>query len=174
MTGLIQRKLFSMASTKRSQNKCKDCGYTWYPRGKSISLKCPNCGSQDVKIASGWIGAGIVIVLAFIIFSGDKKTNQRPASDLGGPQSAMAEAPVKIAEPTTRNMPDVARSEVPSTEIEAPVRAVAAETLTLDDNERDESQQPNAGALTDDVACLNLKSENPDKRCKAPKPSDQF
>lgn len=36
--------------TKRPQNRCKQCGYTWYPRGKSVSLRCPNCGSQDVGI----------------------------------------------------------------------------------------------------------------------------
>lgn len=33
--------------TKRPQNICKNCGYSWYPRGKSISAKCPRCGSTN-------------------------------------------------------------------------------------------------------------------------------
>src|SRR5471032_831930 len=41
-----------MAATKRSQNKCKKCGYTWHPRGKNMSLKCPSCGSSEVGCAS--------------------------------------------------------------------------------------------------------------------------
>lgn len=34
-----------MSRTKRPQNVCRNCGYTWYPRGRYVSTKCPNCGS---------------------------------------------------------------------------------------------------------------------------------
>jgi len=33
--------------TKRPQNYCKNCGYLWYPRGKSVSAQCPRCGSAQ-------------------------------------------------------------------------------------------------------------------------------
>jgi hypothetical protein len=32
--------------TQRPQNECEACGYTWYPRGKNLSARCPNCGSS--------------------------------------------------------------------------------------------------------------------------------
>ncbi len=69
-----------MATTKRSQNKCKKCGYTWYPRGKSISLKCPSCGSSEVGFTGSGIGIIALIVVGAVIFSGNKKetTSQEP------------------------------------------------------------------------------------------------
>ena len=33
--------------TKRPLNACRDCGYTWYPRGKNLSYVCPRCGSYE-------------------------------------------------------------------------------------------------------------------------------
>jgi hypothetical protein len=37
--------------TKRPQNACRQCGDTWYPRGKDVSHCCPRCGSNDVELA---------------------------------------------------------------------------------------------------------------------------
>jgi predicted RNA-binding Zn-ribbon protein involved in translation (DUF1610 family) len=37
--------------TKHPQNACRRCNYTWYPRGKHISHRCPRCGSQNVELA---------------------------------------------------------------------------------------------------------------------------
>jgi type IV secretory pathway VirB10-like protein len=62
-----------MAATKRSQNKCKKCGYTWYPRGKNMSLKCPSCGSSEVGFAGTGIGVIALIVIAAVIFGANKK-----------------------------------------------------------------------------------------------------
>ena len=43
-------------STYRPQNVCHSCGYTWYPRGKNVSLKCPSCGNYETGIDfSGFI-----------------------------------------------------------------------------------------------------------------------
>jgi predicted RNA-binding Zn-ribbon protein involved in translation (DUF1610 family) len=38
--------------TKRPLNLCHGCGYNWYPRGRSVSHKCPRCGSTNVETAS--------------------------------------------------------------------------------------------------------------------------
>ena len=38
--------------TKRPLNTCNDCDYEWYPRGKDVSRKCPNCGSASVAIVA--------------------------------------------------------------------------------------------------------------------------
>lgn len=73
-----------MTTTKRSQNKCKKCEYTWYPRGKNISLTCPSCGSSEVGFAGTGIGAGIgviaLIVIAVMVFGGNKKEKPTEAS----------------------------------------------------------------------------------------------
>lgn len=55
--------------TLRSQNKCSACGYTWFPRGKGISLSCPGCGSRNVGVprSSGIAGK---MVLAFLVIAG--------------------------------------------------------------------------------------------------------
>ena len=38
--------------TARPQNCCRNCHYTWYPRGKNLSRVCPNCGSSAIDFAS--------------------------------------------------------------------------------------------------------------------------
>jgi uncharacterized paraquat-inducible protein A len=52
--------------TKRRLNVCEDCKYTWYPRGKDLSPKCPQCGSTKTKIKPPNTLA-IVLVLIIII-----------------------------------------------------------------------------------------------------------
>ena len=36
-------------STKRPQNRCRACGHTWFPKGRDLSVKCPNCGATKVQ-----------------------------------------------------------------------------------------------------------------------------
>lgn len=37
-------------STQRPRNLCQYCTYTWYPRGRNLSVKCPHCGSENVSL----------------------------------------------------------------------------------------------------------------------------
>jgi hypothetical protein len=61
--------------TYRPQNACEDCGYSWHPRGKDLSLKCPSCSSTNVVIvyptyeeqSSSKIGCFIVLALVAAI-----------------------------------------------------------------------------------------------------------
>ena len=53
-------------TTLRPQNKCKNCYYTWYPRGHNISLKCPNCGSNDIDT----VGLGCLTQLVVYVIIG--------------------------------------------------------------------------------------------------------
>ncbi len=55
--------------TKRPKNVCGSCGYRWYPRGKNLSRKCPNCGSGSVSITLFEKVQGAIAVLA-IVFVG--------------------------------------------------------------------------------------------------------
>jgi predicted RNA-binding Zn-ribbon protein involved in translation (DUF1610 family) len=59
--------------TKRPQNICRSCGYSWYPRGKSVSANCPRCGSVEVELAIeallraiGYLLAAPFVLLAYI------------------------------------------------------------------------------------------------------------
>lgn len=40
-------------TTKRTQNRCSNCGYTWFPRGKGLSKKCPQCGASSIDYHGG-------------------------------------------------------------------------------------------------------------------------
>ncbi|MDY0748428.1 hypothetical protein SNE35_28270 [Paucibacter sp. R3-3] len=88
-----------MAKTLRSQNKCNDCRYTWYPRGKNLSRVCPSCGSENVAIVVNWTpiitAAAIVLYLVF----GNKGSNA-PATD-GQPA-----APIEVSAPTASKPQD--------------------------------------------------------------------
>ncbi len=52
--------------TQRPLNVCGHCKYSWYPRGKNLSIQCPNCGSRDVHIS--FLGAGLGILICVIVF----------------------------------------------------------------------------------------------------------
>jgi predicted RNA-binding Zn-ribbon protein involved in translation (DUF1610 family) len=65
-----------MAATKRPQNECKSCGYTWYPRGKSLSNKCPSCGSSETSKVKSWGGLIALIIAGYVIFGGEDKPTQ--------------------------------------------------------------------------------------------------
>ena len=55
-------------NTKRPQNMCYNCWYTWYPRGKNISNICPNCGSRSTGIdLSSIVILLIVLVILFLV-----------------------------------------------------------------------------------------------------------
>jgi hypothetical protein len=53
--------------TKRPQNFCKKCGYSWYPRGKSLSPKCPHCGSTHTAFGCG--GCATIIAVALLLMA---------------------------------------------------------------------------------------------------------
>lgn len=55
--------------TKRPQNMCYSCWYTWYPRGKNISNVCPNCGSRNTGIDLSGLILFVMIVIALLIFA---------------------------------------------------------------------------------------------------------
>jgi hypothetical protein len=58
-----------MALTKRSQNRCRDCNYTWYPKGKSLSIKCPNCGGRSVTFVISPIVYLVIGLVGLMIVS---------------------------------------------------------------------------------------------------------
>lgn len=107
-----------MATTKRPQNKCKKCGYTWYPRGKRISLKCPNCGSNEVGFAGGGLGLVAALVLGFLLFGGKKAPHE-----VASPPTASAPAEMQVrgdiaAAPA--NVPDTPGTVTPDTAMASP------------------------------------------------------
>lgn len=84
-------------ATKRSQNKCRECKYTWYPKGKNLSLKCPGCGGTDVGYAGmgmfGQLGLGALVIGGFMLFSGGEKSVSPPRGDEKTPSGVSTSTP---------------------------------------------------------------------------------
>lgn len=96
-------------ATKRSQNKCRNCKYTWYPKGKNLSLKCPGCGGTDVGYAGmglfGQLGLGALVIGGFVIFSGGEKSVSSPSQDVKTPSGLATSTPPMPAGPMTPPAP---------------------------------------------------------------------
>lgn len=85
--------------TLRSQNRCSACGYTWFPRGKGVSLSCPGCGSRNVGAprSSGIAGKlvlGFLVVVALAICATPK-----PGPTIPIVQASTAAAPAMKSVP---------------------------------------------------------------------------
>lgn len=76
-----------MTITKRPQNKCKSCGYTWYPRGKSLSKKCPNCGGKNISTVGSWGGLAALLFIGYAIFGSDHKPTDT-TTDVAAPYTS--------------------------------------------------------------------------------------
>lgn len=95
-----------MRGTKRPQNFCQACGYHWYPRGKNVSLRCPNCGSGAVGVVSlpGWIiGVGAVALGVAVVWGALAREQQAPGGDSN---RRTAPAPAASREPTPPGLPE--------------------------------------------------------------------
>ena len=53
--------------TARPQNKCDDCGDTWYPRGRNRSNRCPACGGSRVRVLSSSLPALLLLLILVAI-----------------------------------------------------------------------------------------------------------
>lgn len=132
-----------MTPTKRSQNKCKKCGYTWYPRGKSISLKCPGCGSSEVGFAGGGLGVLAAIVLAAVFFGGGKKTAPQttPAQQNAPSVSGLEESASVGVEVGPAHRADVQGQLTQPAEVENVIEPVATQPAVSECVNNDPSKQ---------------------------------
>lgn len=85
----------------RPQNQCNRCAYTWFPRGKHRSLRCPGCGSKDIEIVEppprSSSGCGPVVLVAIVIVIAIVWAISRSGSSSSTPSSATSE-PVGASE----------------------------------------------------------------------------
>ena len=105
-----------MAATKRMQNRCKDCGYTWYPKGKNLSRQCPNCGSKNVTYAGG--GCVAVIFVIFAIWGVSNFSALPTAFSNSTSTPTIPPAPVTQPIPSVSTPPSA--SETPATVVPSP------------------------------------------------------
>jgi len=87
-----------MAKTLRNQNKCNDCRYTWYPRGKNLSRVCPSCGSENVAVVTNWTPLIAVAAVGLYLAFGGKSNSGDAISGTPAP-SIEAAAPVESVAP---------------------------------------------------------------------------
>lgn len=86
---------------KRAKNTCSDCGYTWDPRGKDLSQKCPKCGEGNVvgDMSGCFLFAGVVVVAVAAGLFGllTKKDSDRPKPE------SFSQRPLSTPSPTPVN-----------------------------------------------------------------------
>jgi hypothetical protein len=70
-------------TAKRPLNKCGSCGHTWYPKGRSLSVRCPECRTTGTKKAGAGVGAAVLFLDALSVFGGEKES--QTTSDVRGP-----------------------------------------------------------------------------------------
>jgi predicted RNA-binding Zn-ribbon protein involved in translation (DUF1610 family) len=135
-----------MSTTKRIENKCMDCEYTWFPRGKDLSIKCPNCGNRNIGFSSlGRSGMGYsmrrllskslmilgVVVIGFVAF-GPRAEKEAPSA------KSLATETEPTASVTERPPPAAPRLKnfiVPNEEI-TPPQTISTQPLPMAENER--------------------------------------
>lgn len=85
----------------RPQNRCRTCFYTWYPRGKNVSSKCPNCGRATVEVVVLSLrGCGsllLVVVCAVYLLFGSAGSRE--------PTTPPPQVPPPPAAPASRDKP---------------------------------------------------------------------
>lgn len=80
--------------TKRPQNVCKDCGYTWFPRGSNLSRRCPGCGSGRIRVSYAGCFTLVLVAAGCFWFMG-----RSPDQDA----APRADSPLHATTTTTRN-----------------------------------------------------------------------
>lgn len=136
-----------MSTTKRIENKCMDCEYTWFPRGKDLSIKCPNCGNRNIGFSSiGRSGIGYsvrrliskslmilgVVIIGLIVFDPRTEKEAPSAKSLATetePAAIFTETPPPTTAPRLKNF-------IVTNEEIAPLQAISAQPFPMAENER--------------------------------------
>ena len=82
--------------TKRPKNKCKSCGYTWFPRGKNVSPQCPQCGHVGVSRVIRPELVAPVVVAGLVIFGA--LSPRTPPEKLAANSQIAAHTPIAVPE----------------------------------------------------------------------------
>ena len=136
-----------MSTTKRIENKCMDCEYTWFPRGKDLSIKCPNCGNRNIGFSSiGRSGMGYsmrrllskslmilgVVIIGFVAFG---PRTEKEASSAKTP-TTRAEPPASSTETAPSSSAPRLKNLIVTNEEMASPQAISAQPLPMAENER--------------------------------------
>lgn len=120
-----------MSKTKRMQNKCKNCKYTWYPRGKDMSIKCPNCGSRNIGFSGNWIFLIFVVFIGLIAIGTYKKET---TTSLSNSITEKASIPTEITA-TRSSTQSIQRAVVPNEPLTSENK-ISHQPLPMAENER--------------------------------------
>jgi len=96
----------------RPQNRCSECGYTWFPRGRNTSRRCPGCGvvfssvvgsrtNPATTLLLGCGGCAALVVGAFCLLGLLVGSRDVPPPDKPGDRAAdlLPAAPVPGSNP---------------------------------------------------------------------------
>ena len=170
-----------MSTTKRIENKCMDCEYTWFPRGKDLSIKCPNCGNRNIGFSSiGCSGMGYsmrrllfkslmilgVVVIGFVVFGPRTEKEAPSAKNLAtetAPAASLTETPPPSAAPRLKNF-------VVTNEEITPAQAISDQPLPIAENERvvtEDELKLSKKVLAESLLALQACSDSTDDESKS-------
>nr|WKF61616.1 hypothetical protein HUO10_006148 [Paraburkholderia busanensis] len=85
----------------RPQNHCNSCSYTWFPRGKHRSLRCPGCGGSNVEIVQRPVrsssGCGPVVLVAVLVIVAIIWATSHSGSDSSASVATAASEPIGMS-----------------------------------------------------------------------------
>ncbi len=96
----------------RPLNHCLGCDYTWYPRGKNLSISCPKCKGGNVeipppppfptKLVLGLLGIGLFAWLVLSIATRSRSPARQVAPSAAISEEVPAEVPQDLLRVTRR------------------------------------------------------------------------
>lgn len=143
-----------MGQTKRPLNKCRQCGHTWYPKGQNISLKCPNCGSNEVSmVGPGIIGGIVMLVIVVMTFGKGHSSSAATEQTASAPiATSSSQNDASAAERNTQQA-TVRITPAPSAPIAKQNPAIQPQTPSPSDQPPEANQEANATLSTPTQIC---------------------
>ena len=128
----------TVRKTLRRQNECKSCGYTWYPRGKDISLKCPKCRSGSVGFSGLGIIGSIVFLIAVSVFNigGNKSSSSANISKAVSASVSTISTNASVGNQDSNTDKPAVASSVSPTQVSPADRIYTPEEISKMENEK--------------------------------------
>jgi uncharacterized protein YecT (DUF1311 family) len=150
----------------RPQNQCNACSYTWFPRGKHLSLRCPGCGSRDIETVRPPVrsssGCGPVVLVAILIVLAIGWAASRSGGGMSSPSPASEPAAASAGDASSAAQQQLPASEVAGAAVPQGITS-ASDTASASVSASDESVSNTNTASASEVASTTSSTASPRK-----------